>query len=168
MERPDHWRATLPLVVDLAALVAKELHVELKAAVLLQQHDAPHLAEELRRAVRRKAHDFVFVAVVRKAEELSHRLIEDAKRMRKVDAAIDLHLATASGTPRSAREIAEAVHRYRYRFLEGRHEESRAEMREVMLDRMHAAVPPAAERFGQLIADASPLVAMPDPLEHGG
>ena len=96
-----------------------------------------------------------------KAKILRQRLIEDAERMRKIDAAIDADVAALPDAPGGAGEIAEAVDRDDDRLLEGRDVKGRGEMGEVMLDfmklaaenrpgnaaRRRSGIPPRAWRF---------------------
>src|SRR5437868_2433667 len=62
-----------------------------------------------RRAIRRKPHHFVFIAVMRKSEVLSDCLVEDAERMRKQHAFGDMKIRSSSHSPGCTREVAEAV-----------------------------------------------------------
>ena len=80
----------LHLVVGaLARGVPEVAQVEREGAVVLQLDDLLHRFDVARLAIRRETHHLVFVAVVRKADELRHRLVEYAERMGKVDAAVD-------------------------------------------------------------------------------
>ena len=129
-----HWYATL------LAVMAEVAQVELEGAVVLELHDLPHRVDEARLAVGREPHHLVLVAVVREAEILRQRLVEDAERMREVDAAVDREMRRPRPTPqRALREVAEAVDRDADRLVEGRDEEGRGQMREVMLDGVHGA-----------------------------
>src|SRR5213083_1629882 len=70
--------------VDLLALMAEVIEVQVETAVLLEDHNLPHLPEVLRLAIGREAHDFVFVAVMRKPEVLRQRLVKDSEGMWEV------------------------------------------------------------------------------------
>ena len=97
------------------------------------------LVDEARLAVGRETHDLVLVAVVREADELRHRLVEHAERMREVDAAVDRDRAALAQPPGRGGEIAEAVDRHRHRPVVGRDQESRREMADMVLDGMDGA-----------------------------
>ena len=90
-----------------------------------------------RLAVRREPHDLVLVAVMRKAEILRQRLIEDAERVREIDPPFDRNLSALADAPRGAREVAKTIDRHDDRLLERRNVERRRQMREMMLDRVH-------------------------------
>ena len=74
---------------------------------------------------------------MRKAEILRQRLIEDAERMREIDAAVDGDLRPAADAPGGAGEIAEAIDRNDDRLIEGRDVKGRGQMRQMMFDPMH-------------------------------
>ena len=76
-------------------------------------------------AVGRKPHHLVLVAIMRKAEILRERLIEDAERMWEIYSAMGRDFAAACRTPGRAREIAEAIDRNNGRLIEGRDVECR-------------------------------------------
>ncbi len=69
-----------------------------------------------------------------KAEILRERLIEDAERMREIDAAIDPDGGALPDTPGGAGEIAKTVDRDDDRLLEGRDVEGGGEVGEMVLD----------------------------------
>ena len=82
--------AVLYLVVcALARGVAEEPQVEREGAVFLETNDLLHLLDIGRLAIGREAHDLVLVAIMREADELRHRLVEDAQRMWEINAAVD-------------------------------------------------------------------------------
>ena len=76
---------------------------------------------------------------MREADELRHRLVEHAERMREVDAAVDGERAALAQAPGRRGEIAEAVDRNGHRLVVGRHQEGRGEMAEMVLDGVHGA-----------------------------
>ena len=127
--------------------------IELKAPVRLKPHDLAHGIQERRLAVRREPHDFVLVAIMRKAQILRERLIEDAKRMRKKHASIDGDVGAPADPPGSAGEIAEAIDRDNDRLIEWRNVKGRGQMREMMFDPMHLAMKSLA-REGSLPTDS--------------
>ena len=75
-------RAVGPLIGDTLAMMPEIGEIERIAAIGLSD-DLAHGVHEGGLAVRRKPHDLVLVAVMRKAEILGERLIEDAERMRE-------------------------------------------------------------------------------------
>jgi hypothetical protein len=146
--------------------VAKVAEVERESAVVLETHDLLHLVDEARLAVGREPHHLVFVAIVREADELRHRLVEHAERMREVDAALDRELAALAQTPGGRREVAEAVDRHRHGLVVGRHQERRGEMTEMMLDGMDCAGELLVrQRALQVAGDIGAVLAMTQPLQ---
>ena len=110
-QAPARGNAFLHRIVGtLAGGVAEIAQIEGEAAVVLEPDDLLHLLDVARLAIGREAHHLVLVAVVREADELRHRLVEDAQRMREVDAAVDRDLAALAQTPGRRGKIAEAVH----------------------------------------------------------
>ena len=95
-------RAAGPSVVGALLVVTEVTQRELERAVGPELHDAAHLGHVARLAVRREAHHLVLIAIVRKAEELGDRLIEDAERVREEHAPEHLDRAGfAAPQPRS-------------------------------------------------------------------
>ena len=94
-------RTAAPIEGDLLGVVAEVGEVQFEAAVANEFHDAAHLRQEAWRSVGRQPHHFVFVAVMRKAEILRDRLIENAERMREQRPALDVD-GRASPTPQAA------------------------------------------------------------------
>ena len=83
-EQRAHMRAAArPLVGDLLLVVAEISGVEPVCAIVLKQDDPAHLRHEPWLAIGREPHDLVLVAIVRKAQILGQRLVEDAERMRE-------------------------------------------------------------------------------------
>ena len=62
--------------------------------------------------------------------------------MREINAFVDLDFGSRGKSERSRTEIAEAINRNAGCFLESRHQKSRSEMRQMMLD----VVDPRAQR----------------------
>src|SRR5262249_24481290 len=122
--------------------------------------------EIARRTVRRESHDLVLVAVMREAEILRERLVEDAERMRKRHAAADIDVAAAPQPPGRGGEIARPVDRNANRFLERRHQERRSHMREVMLDMVELAAKTAARKAARdLLAERGPALAVTETVD---
>ena len=90
--------------------------------------------------VRREPHDLVLVAVLREPQVLGQRLVEDAERVREVDAPVESHVGTRADAPRRAREVAEPVDRDERPPPERRDEERRRLMREMVLDVLDPAL----------------------------
>src|SRR5262249_50999479 len=101
----------IPLIGDTLAMMAEEAQIERIRAIGLQAHDFVHVLQEGWSAIGGKPHDFVLIAVVGKAEKLGERLIEDAERMRKIDATIDLNRGALADAPSSTRKIAKSIER---------------------------------------------------------
>src|SRR5271167_1511948 len=77
-----------PLIRHIFAVVTKKTQIELEAPVWEQTYDIPERIDECRAAIGGEPHYLVLVAIVRKAEVLRDRLIEDTERMRKIHAAV--------------------------------------------------------------------------------
>ena len=130
--------------------------VERVRPVWMKSHDLTHGVHGVRLPVRGKAHDLVLVAIMGKAEILRQRLIKDAKRMRKIDAAIDADVFALASSPGGAGEIAKAVDGEDDGRIERRDVKRRREMCEVMLDLMHFAAKILSRKARrQQIVDAS-------------
>ena len=120
-------------------MVSEVVQVQAKAAIVLEQDDGTHLREVLRLAVGRETHDLVFVAVLRKAEVLGQRLVEDSEGVGKVDPLFQGDVFAGAGAPCRAGKIAEAVDGDDGCRAERRDQERRSQMGEVVLDMMHVA-----------------------------
>ncbi len=157
------------VVGALARCVAEKAQVEGEGAVVVQLHDLTHGIELARLAIRGEAHHLVFVAIVREADELRHRLVEHAERVREVDAAIDGEFAALTQSPGGGGEIDDAVDRHRHRLVVGRHQKGRGEMAEMMLDGMDAAAELLAGQLAREISrDVGAVAAMAQALQHIG
>ena len=95
-------RSVRPLIGHVFAMMAEEFQIELEAAVWKQAHNLPHGVQKRGAAVRRKSHHLVLVAIMRKAEILRERLIEDAERMREIYSAVGRDFAAICRTPSRA------------------------------------------------------------------
>ena len=69
-------------------MMAEEFQIELEATPGEQAHNLAHGVDQQGTAVRRKPHHLVLIAIMRKAEILRERLIENTERMRKIHAAM--------------------------------------------------------------------------------
>src|SRR5262249_19518402 len=98
-----------PLIRDLFAVMSKIAEIKLVAPIASQQHDLVHGIHKCGLAVRCEAHDFVLVAVVRKAQKLRECLIKDAERMWEIHPSIDGNICTLAYSPSCATKISEAV-----------------------------------------------------------
>ena len=97
---------------------------------------------------------------MRKAKVLRQRLVEDAERMREVNAAGDGDDITAPDTPGRTGKITEAIDRDDSRLFERRDMERRREVREMMLDGMETGAQRLArEGRGEEIGNPLPLAA---------
>jgi len=88
-------------------MMAEIFEVELVA--IAQMHDLAHLGHARGRAVGRKPHHLVLVAVMGKAEILRERLVEDAERVREMHPPLNRDARAASHAPGGTGKIAEAV-----------------------------------------------------------
>ena len=133
---PNSGEPVVPLIGDVLAVMAEIVEVELERAVWLaaaRSGASRRMHDGL--AIGREPHDLVLVAVVRKAEILRERLVEDAERMREIAPARRSRCRVPCPTPQAAlRKVAEAIDRDDDRLLERRDVEGRGEMREMMLD----------------------------------
>src|SRR5215471_13703769 len=90
IEGADFRRAIVPTVGNVVGVMPEIFQGQPESTIIrLDTHDLTHLCEELWFAVRRQSHDFVFVAVVGKPDELRQRRIKNPQRMRKINAFID-------------------------------------------------------------------------------
>src|SRR5271157_2637358 len=135
VESADGGLATFPRHLGARAVMEEVVasQLEVHPTAVGRNHDPPELVQKFRLAVGGKSHHFVFVPVLREAQVLRERGIENSQRMRKRDRAHRLDLATAPHTPHRAGEVAESVKRKYRRLLERRHEKRAREMRPVML-----------------------------------
>ncbi len=115
-------------------MMHKIVKVELKRAVALHAYQLAHQIEVARLTVGREAHDFAFVAILGKAQPLTHGGVEDAERVRKIDLVLHLELIIRAGAPHGRDEIARAIHREDRRVFEGRDKKRGRHMRPVMFD----------------------------------
>ena len=82
-EAADRRRLLVPRHVDAFLVVHEEVELELEA-VAVELHELAHLGQEaLGVAVRREAHHLALVAVLREAEPLRDRRVEDPERVRE-------------------------------------------------------------------------------------
>jgi hypothetical protein len=116
-QRAYVWFPAYPFVRHILRMVAEEAQIETERSVVLKHHNLAHLGEVLRFAVWGKAHDFVFVPVVRESQVLSERLVKNAQRMWEINLVLYIYAATPTDAPRCARKIAEPVHRDHCRLL---------------------------------------------------
>jgi len=112
-------RSSDPLVSNPLLVVAEVGEVEFVAAIGLQADNFTHGADELWLSVRGKPHNLVLIAVVREAQILRQRLVEDAERMGEEDVAVDPDVLAVTDTPRSASEITETINGDDHRVIEG-------------------------------------------------
>ncbi len=132
-EPADRRRPLVPAHVHAFLVVDEEVEVELED-VALRTHDPPHLVEKARRAVRREAHHLALVAVLREAEPLGDRGVEDPERVREQDALEHAERGSAALREHRRGEVAEAVDGQDRGVLERRDEERARDVRLVVLD----------------------------------
>src|SRR5262245_15648333 len=105
--------------------MAEIIKVQSERPIRQEADKLVHIREAGRFAVWSEPHHLIFVAVVQKPEILCQRLIENPKRVRKIDTLRNRKIGGASKTPCRAGKIPKAVYRYRNRLLERRHVECR-------------------------------------------
>src|SRR5688572_7375288 len=115
-------------------MMAEVVEVQSKLPVLFRAHDLAKLVDKPRAAVRREAHDFYIVAVVRKAEKLRRRCVDDSDRMWIFDLSGYLDVVALPRGPHRRDEVAEAVDRQQRGAFERRNIETACEMRTMMFD----------------------------------
>src|ERR1035437_9568902 len=156
-----------PLVTDSLPMVAEIIEVQPIRSISLQRHDPPHLRHKTRLTVGRQTHHLVLVSIMRKAEVLRHRLIENAKRMRKINPLVDFDAVARADAPGRTRKIAESVHRDRNSLIEWRNKKRRSQVRKMMLDLVHHPAEPLARKAAlQLLVHARALALVANPVEH--
>src|ERR1051326_5616965 len=107
----DHRRTFIPRHLNSLGVMAKVIEVQTKLPVLFGANDLAKLVDESRPAVRREAHHLAFVAVMRKAEKLCCRRVDDAGRVWILNLAKDVDRVSLTQRPHRRDEIAEAVDR---------------------------------------------------------
>ena len=137
IDRPERRLAAVPGHLDAFGVVDEVVEVEADL-VAFDADDVADLRGEARLAVGRQAHHLVFVAVLREAEELRERGVEQAQRMRELDAAAHVDVVAAADAPHHAAEVAEPVDGDDRGFVERRGEEGAGQMRAMVLDEVDA------------------------------
>src|SRR5947208_10156557 len=99
-------------------MMAEIIEVQLKPSIIHQPDDVAHRRHSRGCAIGRQAHYLVLVAIVREAEVLGQRLVEDAERMREVHPPFHSYVGPAADPPSGAAEVAEAVDRNDDRLVE--------------------------------------------------
>src|SRR5262249_10140813 len=98
---------------------------------------------------------------------LGQRLIEDAERMRKMHATLDVDVFAASHAPGGAGKIAEPVDGDHNSAFERRDVKSRGQMSEVVFDVVNFAPKALAGRgFRQKFGNSFALAPVPQTVEH--
>src|SRR6266699_5366281 len=105
----NNRRALVPRHLDTLRMVTKIMKLQTELTVFLGANDVAKLVHESRPAKRSQAHDFPFVAVVRKAEKLRRGGVDDAGRMRILDLPQHLDRVPFSTGPHRGNEISKAV-----------------------------------------------------------
>src|SRR5687767_2780651 len=123
--------------------MSKVVEVQTKLSVFFRANDLPKLIDETWAAVRREAHHLAFVAVMRKAEKLGCRCVDDADRMRILDLSEYLDLVAVARGPHGRNKVAETIDRQQRRILEWGNVETARQMRAMMLDVVKLRADPA-------------------------
>jgi len=113
-------------------------------------------------AVGGEAHHLVLVAEAEEAQVLGDGGVEEPQRVREVDAVEDAQVAASPDRRHRRDEVAEAVDREAHRPLERRAEEGRAEVGEVVLDRIETGRP-APECLRHALLERAHLGEVPHP-----
>src|SRR5665213_3541465 len=129
IEGPDMGAAALPLIGDLFLVVTEEAGVEREGATIQEPYDLAHLGQEFWRAIGSEPHDFVFITVIWKSQELRQCLVENTQRMRKIDTILYLDGGVMPDPPGRARKVAEAVDRGNRRLAKRGDKKTRCQMR---------------------------------------
>ena len=141
------------------------IEVQAERAVALHAHDVAHGVYLRRFAVGREAHDFVLIAVMRKAEKLRYGGVEDPERVWKADFAEDFDLVLRGDAPHRADEVTETVHRQDRSIVERRDKVRGRQVRAVMLDMMQPRLQRfEPERLFQFVFDPRNLQPIGEPL----
>src|SRR5262249_18457334 len=74
----NHRRTLIPGHVDTFRYMPKIIQIQAEPVTALSANDVPKLFDESRLSMRREAHHFSFVAIMRKAEELRRGGVEDS------------------------------------------------------------------------------------------
>src|SRR4051812_38667204 len=80
--------AASPLIGNGFPMMPEKAKIEPERAALFERQQRTHRLDKRWATVGSEAHQLVFVTVMRKPQVLSHRLIENAKRMRKQNPAV--------------------------------------------------------------------------------
>lgn len=94
-------RRIFPLVGHLLSVVPEKVEIELERSNRRQAYDPAYFAKAGGLAIGRQTHDLVFVPLIRKAQVMRERLIEEAERVREMDPPHDLDVL-ARPTPHAA------------------------------------------------------------------
>src|ERR1700730_16222454 len=136
VKRSHFRRAILPGVRNVIGVVTKIFEVQPESSIGSNPNDLAQLFEESRLAIRRQAHHFVFVSVMRETDELGERGIKNAERVRKINAIVDLDFVAVAESERGAGKVAEAVDGKTGRLVESGNKKRGGKMCEVMFDVM--------------------------------
>jgi hypothetical protein len=129
----DRRRLVVPGHVDALAVVGEVVQPELEQRPV-ELDEPAHLVEVHRLAVRSEAHDLSLVAVVREAEPLRDRRVEDPERVREENPVEHLELVVAPVREHRAREVSEAIDRHHRGLVVRRDEERARDVGLVVLD----------------------------------
>src|SRR6516162_7848088 len=106
----------------------EESKIQPERSVRLDAEDFAHGVQIERPAVSSKAHHFVFVAVMKKAQVLGQGRVKDAERVGEVDALIDSDTRFHPESPCCTRKISESVDRHACGFVKRRYQKCRRQM----------------------------------------
>ena len=139
---PTFGRAVVPLIGDFLAVMAEVSADRARYVPSGRSRTIWRIASmKCGPAVGREPHHLVLVAVMGKAEILGQRLIEDAERMRKIDAAIDADSVVPSPTPQAAlAKSPKPSTETTTASFERRDVERRGQMRHVVLYRVNRSI----------------------------
>src|ERR1043166_9334717 len=89
--------------------MTKVVELQTKLPAFFGANDLAKLIDKTRLAIWRETHHLAFIAIMRKAEKLRRRGVNDARRMRVFDLAQHLDRVAFTEPPHRRDEIAEAV-----------------------------------------------------------
>jgi hypothetical protein len=127
-------RTIIPGHIDAFRVMTEIVEVQSELAVVFGSDYVAKDFYEPRLAIRRKAHDFAFVAVVGKPEELSRRSVQYSSRVRVLHLAENIYRIRFANGPHCRDEIAKTIDREQGGTCERRDEETARKMGTMMLD----------------------------------
>ena len=110
IQRPEGRFPAFPSHLNAVTMMNKIIEIK-PNLVAFDAHHITHLLGEARLPVGREAHHLVFVAILRKTEQLRECRIKLSERMWKLNRSEDLNMIITAHAPHNATEIAKSVDR---------------------------------------------------------